>query len=116
MSAVVGQLFSLDFHCLDAARDHDQREAAMLGWQVGAVKITRIVELQIPIPYNRASPFWAEATPEALRAIPWLYPNFVNEEDQLLLSIHALLVDAPGLPLVADTCIGSHRPRSILRG
>ncbi len=88
----------------------------MLGWQVGAVKITRIVELQIPIPYNRASPFWAEATPEALRAIPWLYPNFVNEEDQLLLSIHALLVDAPGLPLVADTCIGSDRPRSILRG
>ncbi|MES3030093.1 MAG: hypothetical protein V4820_19840 [Pseudomonadota bacterium] len=42
----------------------------MLSWQVGAVKITRIVELQIPIPYNRASPFLVEATPEALRAIP----------------------------------------------
>ena len=88
----------------------------MLSWQVGAVKITRIVELQIPIPYNRASPFLVEATPEALRAIPWLYPNFVNEQDQLLLSIHALLVDAPGLRLVVDTCIGNDRPRSLLRG
>ena len=88
----------------------------MLSWQVGAVKITRVVELQIPIPYNRADPFLAEATPEALRAIPWLYPNFVNEQDQLLLSIHALLVDAPGLRLVVDTCIGNDRPRSILRG
>ncbi|MDP3633326.1 MBL fold metallo-hydrolase [Phenylobacterium sp.] len=34
----------------------------------------------------------------------------------LLLSIHALLVDAPGLRLVVDTCIGNDRPRSILRG
>ncbi|MDO9245490.1 MAG: MBL fold metallo-hydrolase, partial [Phenylobacterium sp.] len=88
----------------------------MLSWQVGAVKITRVVELQIPIPYNPGSPFLAEATPEALRAIPWLYPNFVNEQDQLLLSIHALLVDAPGLRLVVDTCIGNDRPRSLLRG
>lgn len=88
----------------------------MLTWQVGAVKITRIVELEIPVPYSAKRPMIAEATPEALRRIPWLYPHFVNEQDQLLLSIHALLVEAPGLRLVVDTCIGNDRPRGITGG
>ena len=68
----------------------------MLSWTVGAVKITRIVELEMPVAYNAEHPFLAEATPEALRTMPWLYPNFVDEEDRMRLSIHALLVEAPG--------------------
>jgi glyoxylase-like metal-dependent hydrolase (beta-lactamase superfamily II) len=88
----------------------------MLTWQVGAVKITRIVELEMPISYNAEQPFLAEATPDALRASPWLYPHFVNEQDQMLLSIHALLVEAPGLKLVVDTCIGNDKARRFLRG
>lgn len=88
----------------------------MLQWQVGAVKITRVVEIELPITYNPDSPFLAQATPEALRAIPWLYPNFVNAQDQMLLSIHALLVEAPGVRLVVDTCVGNDRPRSLLGG
>ena len=86
----------------------------MLSWNVGAVKITRIVELEIPVAHNPARPFLAEATPEALRAIPWLYPDYVDEEDRLRLSIHALLVEAPGLRLVVDTCIGNDRPRQFI--
>lgn len=88
----------------------------MLTWQVGAVKITRIVEMELPVTYNPDRPFLAEATPEALRRMPWLYPNFVNDKDQMLVSIHALLVEAPGLRLVVDTCIGNDRPRSLLGG
>ena len=88
----------------------------MLSWQVGAVKITRIVEMELPIGYSADTPFLAEATPEALRALKWLYPNFVNEQDQMLLSIHALLVEAPGLRLVVDTCIGNDKARGILGG
>jgi len=88
----------------------------MLTWQVGAVKITRVVEIELPVAYNPDSPFLADATPEALRTIPWLYPNFVNEQDQMRLSIHALLVEAPGLRLVVDTCIGNDRPRFLLGG
>lgn len=88
----------------------------MLSWQVGAVKVTRIVEIELPVTYNPDRPFLAEATPEALRSMPWLYPHFVNENDQLRLSIHALLVEAPGLRLVVDTCIGNDRPRSLLGG
>lgn len=88
----------------------------MLTWQVGAVKITRVVEIELPVAHNPDSPFLAEATPEALRTMPWLYPNFVTEQDQLRLSIHALLVEAPGLRLVVDTCIGNDRPRALLGG
>ncbi len=79
----------------------------MLSWQVGAVKITRIVETQMTVPAGEKGGFIPEATAQALRAIPWLYPDFVNEQDQMLLSIHALLVEAPGLRLVVDTCIGN---------
>jgi glyoxylase-like metal-dependent hydrolase (beta-lactamase superfamily II) len=88
----------------------------MLSWQIGAVKVTRIVEIELPVAYDERRPFIAEARPEALRASPWLYPNFVTEADVLRLSIHALLVDAPGLKLVVDTCIGNDRPRSLMGG
>ncbi len=85
----------------------------MLSWQVGRVTITRVVEMDLPVP---ASAF-PEATPAALRRSPWLYPHFVSEDDATLnLSVHALLVEAPGLKLVVDTCVGNDRPREITGG
>ena len=39
----------------------------MLTWQVGAVKITRIVEMELPSSHNPEDPFLIGATPEALR-------------------------------------------------
>ena len=88
----------------------------MLTWQVGAVKVTRIVEIEVPMTYNPDDEFLKGATPEALRKHAWLYPNYVNEQDQMLLSIHALLVEAPGLRLVVDTCVGNDKPRHALGG
>jgi glyoxylase-like metal-dependent hydrolase (beta-lactamase superfamily II) len=85
----------------------------MLSWQVGRVKITRIVEMDLPVP-AAALP---QATPAELRKMPWLYPHFVSEDDSTLhLSVHALLVEAPGLRLVVDTCVGNDRPREITGG
>ena len=40
----------------------------------------------------------------------------MTDEGYLRLSIHALLVDAPGLRLVVDTCVGNDRPRRMLGG
>jgi glyoxylase-like metal-dependent hydrolase (beta-lactamase superfamily II) len=58
-----------------------------------------------------------QATPEELRKSPWLYPHFVSEDDATLkLSVHALLVQAPGLKLIVDTCVGNDRPREITGG
>jgi glyoxylase-like metal-dependent hydrolase (beta-lactamase superfamily II) len=88
----------------------------MLSWQIGDVKVSRVVEMEIPVPYNEKRPLFPEATPDALRAMPWLYPHFVTPDDHMILSIHALLVDAPGLKLVVDTCIGNDRGRKMLMG
>jgi glyoxylase-like metal-dependent hydrolase (beta-lactamase superfamily II) len=86
----------------------------MLSWRVGAVKITRVVEIDLLMPYREERPLMEGATPEALRAIPWLFPNFVTEDGALKMSIHALLVEAPGLRLVVDTCIGNDKPRHMI--
>jgi glyoxylase-like metal-dependent hydrolase (beta-lactamase superfamily II) len=86
----------------------------MLSWTVGAVTITRVVEMEMPVAYDAERPFLAEATPEVLRTMPWLYPDFVDEQDRMRLSIHALLVEAPGLRLVVDTCIGNDKVRGLL--
>jgi glyoxylase-like metal-dependent hydrolase (beta-lactamase superfamily II) len=87
----------------------------MLSWQVGKVKVTRVVEMNLPTPAG-AKYFIPEATPQALRQSPWLYPNFVSEDEVMQMSIHALLVEAPGLRLVVDTCVGNDKPRGLLRG
>lgn len=85
----------------------------MLNWQVGRVKITRIVEMDLPVPAT----VFPEATAAELRKCAWLYPHFVSEDDKTLkFGVHALLVEAPGLKLVVDTCIGNDRPREITGG
>lgn len=88
----------------------------MLTWQIGEVTVTRVVELEVPIPYDPESAFLADATPQALAEIPWLAPHFVTEDGALRLSIHALVVKAPGLNLIVDTCVGNDKPRALLGG
>jgi glyoxylase-like metal-dependent hydrolase (beta-lactamase superfamily II) len=79
------------------------------------VKVTRVVEMELPVKAG-ADFFMPQATPQELRKSPWLYPNFVNEDEIMQMSVHALLVEAPGLRLVVDTCIGNDKPRGLLRG
>jgi glyoxylase-like metal-dependent hydrolase (beta-lactamase superfamily II) len=86
----------------------------MLQWQVGEVSIKRVVEMEMTTAYSTKYPFIVEATPEALKQTDWLYPHFVTEDGAVKMSIHALLVEAPGLKLVVDTCIGNDRPRGIV--
>jgi glyoxylase-like metal-dependent hydrolase (beta-lactamase superfamily II) len=88
----------------------------MLNWQVGAVKITCVVETLMSLPYDPETFFLRDATPEALKASPWLYPHFANEEGSLNVSVQALLVEVPGLRLMVDTCIGNDKPRRLVGG
>jgi glyoxylase-like metal-dependent hydrolase (beta-lactamase superfamily II) len=88
----------------------------MLNWQVGAVKITSVVEMLMSLPYDPESFFLRDATPQALTASPWLYPHFANEDGSLNVSVQALLVEAPGLRLMVDTCIGNDKPRRLVGG
>ena len=85
----------------------------MLSWQVGAVKITCVVEVVIPFPEGS---LLRDATAEALKTSPWLFPHFAKEDGTLIASVHVLLVEAPGLRLVVDTCIGNDKPRNLTGG
>ena len=88
----------------------------MLTWKIGEVTITRLLEQEFPVVFSEKHPFMPEARPESLKATPWLYPHYVTDEGHLRLSIHALLVDAPGMRLIVDTCVGNDRPRRMLGG
>jgi glyoxylase-like metal-dependent hydrolase (beta-lactamase superfamily II) len=86
----------------------------MLSWTIGAVRVTRIVEFETP--YMRVGgpgTMVEDGTPENMQSIPWLRPHFADERGYVKLSIHALLVEAPGLKLVVDTCVGNDKKRSV---
>ena len=86
----------------------------MLKWKIGDVTVTRIVEMEIPLPWSEEHAFLAQATPDALKAIPWLFPHFCTPEGAVILSFHALLVETPSTRIVVDTCIGNDKPRKEL--
>ena len=50
----------------------------MLSWRIGRVTVTRVVEIEFNTRYRADAPFIPEATPQALKATPWLYPDFVR--------------------------------------
>jgi len=88
----------------------------MLKWKIGDVTVTRVVEMAVDAAVDGPIPFMLDATPASLRTMPWLYPNYVTEKGEIKLSFHALLVEAPGLKLVVDTCMGNDKPRKELGG
>lgn len=79
-------------------------------WQVGGVRITRVVEAEGPTP---GSFLYADATPEKLLQHAWLRPHFLTAEGNLLSSIHAFIVESQGQVIVVDTCIGNDKPREV---
>jgi glyoxylase-like metal-dependent hydrolase (beta-lactamase superfamily II) len=82
----------------------------ILRWQIGAVHIARVVEIEGPTP---GAFFFEEATPEKLLQHAWLKPNFMTEDGRLLASIHAFVVESQGKTIVVDTCVGNDKPRDI---
>jgi glyoxylase-like metal-dependent hydrolase (beta-lactamase superfamily II) len=75
-------------------------------WQIGDVIVTKIVELETTGGSRFILP---QATREAVRPISWLIPHFADEEGRLKMSIHALIVEAPGRRIIVDTCLGNDK-------
>ncbi|QIB64949.1 MBL fold metallo-hydrolase [Kineobactrum salinum] len=83
----------------------------MLSWQIGDVKVTRLLELE------NAS-FGPEsglpmATPSAVKGIEWLAPYFIDTDGQLLMSFHGFLLETPDYKIIVDTCLGADKERGI---
>ena len=79
-------------------------------WQVGKVKITRVVEMEVTGGTRFILP---DATREAVRGYRWLHPHFMDDAGNLVMSIHALVVDTGERRIVVDTCIGNDKQRAI---
>src|ERR1700694_2167143 len=69
-------------------------------WNVGRVKITKIVELETIGSTRFILPL---ASNEEIRELPWLIPRFATEEGRLKMSIHSLVVETPTRRIVVDT-------------
>jgi glyoxylase-like metal-dependent hydrolase (beta-lactamase superfamily II) len=82
----------------------------VLQWSIGDVKVVRVVEL---LPSAPASQLFLEATPESLQPHrSWLYPSFIDERDNLRMSIHAFVIESQGRRILIDTCVGNGKSRS----
>src|SRR5215467_620231 len=80
----------------------------LLCWHVGAVRITRVQELEAPgmrfiVP---------QATIDNLAGIPWLTP-FLAANGDAMGSVHALVVEVADRRMLVDTCIGNDKERRI---
>ena len=79
-------------------------------WQIGDVRITRIVEMEVAGGTRFILP---QATPEAVSSMQWLVPHFATPEGKLIMSVHALVIETPDRLMLVDTCIGNDKDRSI---
>src|SRR3984893_7938764 len=75
-------------------------------WNVGKVKITKIVELETIGSTRFILPL---ASNEEIRKLPWLIPHFATEEGRLKMSIHSLIVETPSHRIVVDTGLGNDK-------
>ncbi|MEM7015901.1 MAG: MBL fold metallo-hydrolase [Pseudomonadota bacterium] len=82
----------------------------MQTWQIGNVKITRVIEMEVAGGSKFILP---TATREAVKPISWLAPHFANENGDLIMSIHALIIEIGERRIMVDTCIGNDKQRNI---
>lgn len=79
-------------------------------WRIGEVKISRVVEMEVAGGSRFILP---DATRDACRGYRWMVPHFMDDAGNLVMSIHALVVDTGERRIVVDTCIGNDKERAI---
>lgn len=75
-------------------------------WTVGEVRITCIRESEMPVAVEVMYP---EAEAAEAQAMDWLKPHFYDAAGRVVLAIQALVVEAPSLTIVVDTCVGNEK-------
>lgn len=81
----------------------------MQQWQIGDVKITRIIEMEMTGGSRFILP---DATRDACLPYEWMQPHFMDDQGNLIMSVHALIVDTGSRRIMVDTCIGNDKERS----
>lgn len=78
----------------------------MAKWRIGDVTVTKVIELEATGGSRFILP---QATRDAILPIDWLRPHFADDDGRLKMSVHTLLIEAPGRRIVVDTCIGNDK-------
>jgi glyoxylase-like metal-dependent hydrolase (beta-lactamase superfamily II) len=81
--------------------------AQNLQWQIGDVTITRVVESVANIPAGGLLPSASDDVNASHAS--WLRPHFVDDDGNLVLSIHAFAIEVGERKMIVDTCIGNDR-------
>ncbi|MYE80271.1 MAG: MBL fold metallo-hydrolase [Gammaproteobacteria bacterium] len=79
-------------------------------WEIGGVAVSRIVEMEIAGGTRFILP---DATRDACLEYPWMQPHFMDGKGNLIMSIHALVVDTGQRRILVDTCVGNDKERAI---
>ncbi|WP_382309788.1 MBL fold metallo-hydrolase [Herbiconiux sp. UC225_62] len=77
----------------------------MKTWHVGSFKVTEIPEF--PIAVGLLDGVIAEATPDVVRGIDWMRPDFANEQGQTLWDVHSYVVDTGDQIILIDGGCGN---------
>jgi glyoxylase-like metal-dependent hydrolase (beta-lactamase superfamily II) len=75
-------------------------------WEIGAVRVTKVVEHVMQVPLNG---LLVEPPAGATKRHPWLLPDYATDDDVAVLSIHGFVVDTGERRILVDTCIGNLR-------
>ncbi|GAB3848517.1 hypothetical protein GCM10027610_070240 [Dactylosporangium cerinum] len=81
----------------------------MTGWQVGAARVTPIVETSVAGCIIQSG--MRDATPSRLQGIPWLRPDFITDDGELRSVVQAFVIELGDAVVVVDTGIGNGKPR-----
>jgi glyoxylase-like metal-dependent hydrolase (beta-lactamase superfamily II) len=77
-------------------------------WNIGDVKVTRVVEMET---VSKGTFVLPDATIENIQRETWLQPFFAESSGRMRMSIHALILESEGRRIVVDTCLGNDKPR-----
>lgn len=77
-------------------------------WKIGDIEIIQTVEMEGGELIQASIP---NATPENIKKINWLYPNFADENGNLKAFVQSFLVKSEGKNILVDTCNGNHKIR-----
>lgn len=75
-------------------------------WKIGDVRIVKVVEHEIPVPFND---LLNDPPAAPVAQFPWLAPDFVDDSGNAIVSIHGLLIDTGSRRILVDTCVGEMR-------
>ncbi len=85
-------------------------ESRIRRWNVGDVKITSVMESADRIPWT---PLFPAETSDNYKKYDWLVPHFITPDGKIILAVQAFIVEADGLRIVVDTCVGNGREREL---